>query len=87
MNSSVPANNLKISNLPLLLIIVLGVASIGPSSTTVNSQGKAADPARPSSAVGTTQQTPTAEQVYKNIQLFKGMPASELEPTMAFISG
>lgn len=29
----------------------------------------------------------TAEQVYKNIQIFKGMPASELEPTMAFISG
>lgn len=29
----------------------------------------------------------TAEQRYKNIQLFKGMPASELEPTMAFISG
>ena len=37
--------------------------------------------------MGTNQQTPTAEQVYKNIQLFKGMPASELEPTMAFISG
>jgi photosynthetic reaction center cytochrome c subunit len=28
-----------------------------------------------------------AEQVYKNIQIFKGMPASDLEPTMAFISG
>src|SRR5688572_31968942 len=39
-----------------------------------------------------TQQTPaqqpkTAEQVYKNIQVLKGMPAAELEPTMAFISG
>jgi len=34
-----------------------------------------------------TQQTKTAEQVYKNIQIFKGLPASELEPTMAFISG
>ena len=29
----------------------------------------------------------TAEQKYKNIQLFRGMPASELDPTMAFISG
>jgi zinc protease len=29
----------------------------------------------------------TAEQEYKNIQLFKGMAASELDPTMAFISG
>ena len=28
-----------------------------------------------------------AEQVYKNIQVFKGLPAAELEPTMAFISG
>jgi hypothetical protein len=28
-----------------------------------------------------------AEQVYKNIQVFKGLPASDLEPTMAFISG
>lgn len=36
---------------------------------------------------GTANQQPAAEQVYKNIQLFKGMPASELEPTMAFISG
>lgn len=29
----------------------------------------------------------TAEQKYKNIQLFKGIPAAELDPTMAFISG
>src|SRR4030095_15582441 len=29
----------------------------------------------------------TAEQKYKNIQLFKGIAASELDPTMAFISG
>ena len=29
----------------------------------------------------------TAAQKYKNIQLFKAMPASELDPTMAFISG
>lgn len=32
-------------------------------------------------------QVKTAEQVYKNIQVFKGMPASELDATMAFISG
>lgn len=29
----------------------------------------------------------TVEQRYKNIQIFKGMPASDLEPTMAFIAG
>jgi hypothetical protein len=33
------------------------------------------------------QQGKTAEQVYKNIQVFQGIPAAELEPTMAFISG
>lgn len=32
-------------------------------------------------------QAKTAEQVYKNIQVFKGMPASELDSAMAFISG
>ena len=29
----------------------------------------------------------TAEQVYKNIQIFKGLPASQLEGNMAFIAG
>ncbi len=29
----------------------------------------------------------TAEQRYKNIQIFKGLPAAQLEPTMAFIAG
>ena len=34
------------------------------------------------------QQPPqTAEQRYKNIQIFKGLPAEQLEPTMAFIAG
>ena len=29
----------------------------------------------------------TAEQRYKNIQIFRGLPAAQLEPTMAFIAG
>ena len=33
------------------------------------------------------QQQQTAEQRYKNIQIFKGLPATQLDPTMAFISG
>ena len=33
------------------------------------------------------QQQQTAEQRFKNIQIFKGLPATQLEPTMAFISG
>ena len=32
-------------------------------------------------------QQQTAEQRYKNIQIFKGLPATQLDPTMAFISG
>lgn len=32
-------------------------------------------------------QEKTAEQVYKNIQVLRGMPASQLDTTMAFISG
>ena len=31
--------------------------------------------------------TKTAEQQYKNIQVFKGLPAADLDPTMAFIAG
>jgi hypothetical protein len=34
-----------------------------------------------------SQQIKTTEEVYKNIQVFKGLPASQLESTMAFISG
>ena len=32
-------------------------------------------------------QEQTAEQRFKNIQVFKGLPSTQLEPTMAFISG
>ena len=32
-------------------------------------------------------QQQTAEQRFKNIQIFKGLPATQLEPAMAFISG
>jgi hypothetical protein len=33
------------------------------------------------------QPTQTAEQRFKNIQIFKGLPAAQLDPTMAFIAG
>src|SRR5262250_52201 len=32
-------------------------------------------------------QAQTAEQKFKNIQIFKTLPATQLDPTMAFISG
>ncbi|PYS51446.1 MAG: c-type cytochrome [Acidobacteria bacterium] len=36
---------------------------------------------------GSATQEKTAEQVYKNIQVFKGLPASQFDSVMAFISG
>lgn len=76
MDFPISANNCAIPRGALRLIFALVIVSIGPSITAVNSQEK---PSKEGS--------PTADQVYKNIQLFKGIPASELEPTMAFISG
>src|ERR1041384_336242 len=34
-----------------------------------------------------TSRAQTAEQKFKNIQIFKGLPATQIEPMMAFISG
>src|ERR1041384_2008720 len=34
-----------------------------------------------------TSRAQTAEKKFKNIQIFKGLPATQLAPTMAFISG
>src|SRR6185369_10405615 len=34
-----------------------------------------------------TSHVQTAAQKFKNIQIFKGLPATQLDPTMAFISG
>ncbi|HSS22422.1 MAG TPA: c-type cytochrome [Pyrinomonadaceae bacterium] len=74
-----------------LLTILLAVAVVVPVSVAKNESSKpdgiGVNPAlSPLSKEG--QENPkTAEQVYKNIQVFKGLPASDLEPTMAFISG
>jgi hypothetical protein len=37
--------------------------------------------------IASTSQAQTAEQRFKNIQIFKNIPATQLDPTMAFISG
>ena len=44
-------------------------------------------PAPPSQVQPAHAQEQTAEQVYKNIQVLKGVPASQIQPTMAFITG
>ena len=38
-------------------------------------------------SVGISQAQQTAEQRFKNIRIFKNLPATQLDPTMAFISG
>lgn len=78
----------------LVLLLIISILSfIGLS------QGKTAHESNLSSAQfihepsfylpqsGSSQSEKTAEQVYKNIQVFKGMPASQLDAAMAFISG
>jgi photosynthetic reaction center cytochrome c subunit len=75
------------------LFILLAITAVGPTSIAEKRHESAATgelrPPVPRSIAqqGTAQQNKTAEQVYKNIQVLKGIPATELEPTMAFIAG
>jgi len=71
-----------------LATVLITMAVGGPSGNAErrNERETTGKPGRASWST-TAQQIKTAEQVYKNIQVFKGLPASELEPTMAFISG
>jgi outer membrane lipoprotein-sorting protein len=86
---------------PILLIIAaalaLGLAVAGQTpgqtaaagQTTGVGQSQAAPPAAPAAqAPPPTQQPPAelAEAHYKNIQVFKGIPASQLIPTMNFMA-
>lgn len=72
-------------------ILVFLVASLSVVSVVMISSANTDDPGIQISPLPAqaqpSPQVKLAEQVYKNIQIFKGVPASELEPTMAFISG
>jgi photosynthetic reaction center cytochrome c subunit len=67
----------------LCIVVVLVFSSQVRSIAKTSEPGLSRTPTQKNSAADVK----LAEQVYKNIQIFKGMPASELEPTMAFISG
>jgi len=73
----------------LWLVTVLITMAVGGPSGNAERRNERETTGKPGRASWSTtaQQIKTAEQVYKNIQVFKGLPASELEPTMAFISG
>ena len=62
-----------------LLLIIAVLCAVGLS------RGIAKEDVNPSSEKLTNEKT--AEQVYKNIQVLKGMPASQLDAVMAFMSG
>lgn len=80
-----------------LLTVLSVVAVFGSVSFSAKSEkgtrpaGFAATPAQTPAPPSQTQpahvQEPTAEQVFKNIQVLKGVPASQIQPTMAFITG
>jgi len=69
----------------LLLCVAIAVLVVLPrhsaADTPTDDQDKTGTQQRP------VQEIKTAAQVYKNIQVFKTLPASELDQTMAFISG
>ena len=74
------------------LLVVFSVTSAGfvaisKSGVTATTEELSLSRSLSSAQQNLGQETKTAEQVYKNIQVFKALPASELEPTMAFISG
>lgn len=74
-----------------LLVIALGAVCLPPGSAKEGAQLSSgqlmpepfASPPQDNSAP----REKTAEQVYKNIQVFKGVPAAQLDAAMAFISG
>jgi hypothetical protein len=67
-------SELRLFALTLLAIASCCFAILPPRHSAQSQQG--ADP-----------QEKTAEQVYRNVQVFKGLPASQLYPAMNFISG
>ncbi|HVS82959.1 MAG TPA: c-type cytochrome [Pyrinomonadaceae bacterium] len=73
----------------LVVFSVTAAGFVGVSKTGVTATSEELRLSRPLSSAQqkSGQEIKVAEQVYKNIQVFKGLPASELEPTMAFISG
>jgi hypothetical protein len=64
-----------------VLIVLLLMIAATPASTTMVAQSASSPVER-----GPQEKRP-AETVYKNIQVFKGLPAEELVPAMNFIAG
>jgi photosynthetic reaction center cytochrome c subunit len=70
----------RISKYVFVLVIGLALAA------TLAAQQQQATPQKPAQPQAAPQGPPPAEQVFKNIQVFKGIPAPQLQPTMQFIA-
>jgi hypothetical protein len=70
----------RISKYVFALVIGLALAA------TLAAQQQQATPQQPAQQQAAPQGPPPAEQVFKNIQVFKGIPAPQLQPTMQFIA-
>jgi photosynthetic reaction center cytochrome c subunit len=68
-------------------LVAIGLAGIERSRVIATTSGPISSRSLSKEQQKPAPETKVAEQVYKNIQVLKGMPAAELEPTMAFISG
>lgn len=73
--------SVRIVILVLSIVVVFMVLFDKPYAAAMNPGAEPAQATKPEQGIR------LAEQVYKNIQVLKGTPASELESTMAFFSG
>jgi len=82
-----PASSIKLFIFPVLALALLGFRSFGPATSRAQSQEPTAQTAKPfDQAVALEnlrkaiagQENKPAEEVFKNIQMFKGMPAARL---------
>lgn len=70
-----------------VLAVALGVAIVGARAQAPTASGQAPGNAQaPTPAQSVEAKPKLAEEVYKNTQVLKGIPADQLEPTMDFIA-
>jgi photosynthetic reaction center cytochrome c subunit len=89
MSQTTPNTNARdvLKRRPWFLIVFFGVTIFGFSVVEKSVVTAMRTSMEPKAQQQSAQEIKRAEQVYKNIQVFKEMPASDLDPTMAFISG
>src|ERR1019366_474361 len=69
----------------LVGILALSVVALGTSAPNLHAQAPAAAPP-PAPLLAADMKSKTAEQVYKKIEVFKGIPAEQVHPAMEYIT-